>query len=272
MNYPLMILVGKAGVGKDTVASFLAKKGGICIAQADPLKRYAYQVLRMNEHQLWGPSEARNAPDPRSRDLIHRDSDNSLRRRWLVNVGLTSEDGFASREAFRFLEEWEEEFLWARKDLDKPLTPRHVLQTLGTEFGRRLRPSIWVDNAGDTAAKLLETQKDYSRMNGVTETRRRNEFVVITDGRFMNEVLAVKKMGGKAFKIVGSEAELPGLGSKHASETEQDGIPDSWFDAVLTNDKSMGLEAAEILADAITPRPPPGIQPRIFTLPKAGEK
>jgi len=270
MNFPLMILVGKAGVGKDTIAGFLAKRGGICIAQADPLKRFAYQVLGMSEHQLWGPSEARNAPDPRPRRRILLDADlESSRKRWLMDIGLVGSDGRVDPSAVDALDYWERTFLWSNEDLDKPLTPRHVLQTLGTEFGRSLNPSIWVDYAADTAVKLLETQRAYDRKSGVTLIPHRNEFVVITDGRFLNEVLSVKEIGGKAYKIVGANAELPDQGSQHASETQQNEIPDIWFDGIVFNDKKHGLEAAEDLADRIAPRKPSLVVPQLaFTVGK----
>jgi hypothetical protein len=58
-------LVGKAGVGKDTVADYFVQKDFIKIALADDLKRLAKQIYGFSNDQLWGPSELRNAPDIR---------------------------------------------------------------------------------------------------------------------------------------------------------------------------------------------------------------
>lgn len=62
----LIGISGLAGSGKDTVADFLVNDHGFTkVALADPLKRIARDVYDFTEEQLWGPSENRNAPDPR---------------------------------------------------------------------------------------------------------------------------------------------------------------------------------------------------------------
>ena len=59
-------LAGKAGSGKSTVARHLVKQYGyVEIALADAVKRIAKQLYGFTDEQLWGPSEARNAPDLR---------------------------------------------------------------------------------------------------------------------------------------------------------------------------------------------------------------
>lgn len=75
-------------------------------------------------------------------------------------------------------------------------TPRHAMQTLGTEWGRKLmHEDLWVDvtmNAADG-----------------------HEGVVISDVRFPNEVAAIKDRGGVIYRV-----ERPGVdrSDEHPSE------------------------------------------------------
>lgn len=59
-------LIGHAGCGKDTFADHLVNKYGFCkVSFADPMKRFCKEVYDFSDEQLWGPSEKRNAGDPR---------------------------------------------------------------------------------------------------------------------------------------------------------------------------------------------------------------
>lgn len=58
----LIALAGRAGAGKNTVATML---GGHEISFAEPLKRFCQEVFAFSDAQVWGPSECRNAPDER---------------------------------------------------------------------------------------------------------------------------------------------------------------------------------------------------------------
>lgn len=59
-------ICGKAGSGKSTLADFLVNNHGyVCVSFADPLKRICRDVYDFTDEQLWGPSEKRNAGDPR---------------------------------------------------------------------------------------------------------------------------------------------------------------------------------------------------------------
>ena len=62
----LTALVGQANSGKDTVAGYFVNNHNfVQVALADPLKRLGSKVFEFTEEQLWGPSEYRNALDPR---------------------------------------------------------------------------------------------------------------------------------------------------------------------------------------------------------------
>lgn len=263
MTTPIVMIVGPAGSGKDTVAGMLAEHGGVCIAQADPMKRFAREVFKFTDDQLWGPSENRNAPDPRGTssdtwEMVYPyflgglggHDQSEYTQLWLNAIGLG--------RCMPQLLAWFDDHVTTQPTL----TPRHVLQTLGTEFGRKLRDDVWVTYAQNTAQRLLEGNLDYDRTVGpISRTSGRTEFVVITDGRFKNEVLATKRAGGMVLKVTGPEATaLQGAAGKHQSEQEQNSIPDFWFDGIIWNDKARGLDnlrsTVNLIAESVIKLPP----------------
>lgn len=84
------------------------------------------------------------------------------------------------------------------------LSPREALQTLGTEWGRKCFPDVWVSLAARRARKLLD--------DGTS--------VVFTDVRFLNEALAIRALNGKLWRIRRPEADA--IASAHQSERELD--------------------------------------------------
>jgi len=79
------------------------------------------------------------------------------------------------------------------------ITPREILQRLGTEVGREFDKDLWIKNLKSRAEK--------------SETS-----IVIDDCRFFNESEAIKSMGGHVIGI--KRADLKA--SNHASELEMD--------------------------------------------------
>jgi hypothetical protein len=207
-------ICGHAGSGKDTAADFLVKEGYCKVSLADPLKRICADVFGFTKEQLWGPSENRNAGDPR------------YPRTRAVHPGLDH----------------------LEPDL---LSPRVALQTLGTEFGRYCYDNVWIDYAIRVARRVLEDQGQspfeahqgcwfYSPARGLWGDPRaprsdRAQGVVIPDVRFRNEVDAIKQAGGRVFRIArpGSTGDVGIKG--HASESEMDGISVERFDALIEN-------------------------------------
>jgi hypothetical protein len=95
-------------------------------------------------------------------------------------------------------------------------TPRYIMQTLGTEWGRNtIRDNLWVDAA-------LAQARSYMACN---------RHVVFDDMRFPNELLAVVKAGGEVWKIVRPGAPSPA--TQHPSEGLLDGYE---FDHIIVND------------------------------------
>lgn len=88
----------------------------------------------------------------------------------------------------------------------QPLTIRHVLQTLGTEWGRECcYQGIWVDIA-------LQRARTCGK-----------EMAVITDCRFDNEFRAIRQAGGELWHVHGHGKGLEGEAGTHPSEVDLDG-------------------------------------------------
>lgn len=179
-------LSGKAGAGKDTVAGFLVWNHQFeSIALADPMKKFCKEMFGFSREQLWGPSSARNAVDPRY-----------------------------------------------------GISPREALQKLGTEWGRACYENVWVDYAMKQAQFRLHS----IACSGV----------VITDVRFKNEYDAIKKAGGRVWRIIRPSSGLEGAAAAHASENDL--TDDMEYDKVIDN-TGESLEAlAKTVKDTIEGR------------------
>jgi hypothetical protein len=239
-NTPIIIVSGKAGSGKDTVAGYIAENyNGVCVAQADPMKRFVKGLVGFTDHQLWGPSEARNAAVPAA-DLNH-----------LTDAGLEMHgdrlclDVFghyhgADSMFFVTLKDWYNTYVRASLDKNGEISARVVLQTLGTEWGRKFAPKMWIERAITNARKLVEGGFTYTREGGmVTNPDRAFDYAVITDGRFRNEMLGVAYLGGTTWRVTRPSKELKLVGiAGHKSESEMDGIPDHFFSDTIVNDST----------------------------------
>jgi hypothetical protein len=106
------------------------------------------------------------------------------------------------------------------------LTPREALQTLGTEFGRKCYPDIWVD--------ILI--REYNKENALKD--RHNTNYVVADVRFINEIKKLRQYG-PVIRIERPVDGLEGKAGEHISETSLDSIPKGYFDACIVNDSSL---------------------------------
>lgn len=113
-----------------------------------------------------------------------------------------------------------DEELKEKIDLRYGMSPRRMLQHLGTDVFREIYPNIWVDHL---IRRIKRLKKDKPELR-----------IVASDVRFKNEKEAIEKEGGYVWKIVrrgntGSSSGIEG----HASECDLDSVPDSDFSAVL---------------------------------------
>lgn len=104
-------------------------------------------------------------------------------------------------------------------------TPRELLQTLGTEWGRTfVGPDVWVAAARRNVEYELEL--------GATG-------VVFDDCRFENEAAMIRQMGGLVI-------ELRRSGTQQMAHASEAGVPAYLVDAVIVND---GLTEAQLGAE-----------------------
>lgn len=216
-------LVGRAGCGKDTVKQMLMEIiGAAPLSFADPMKELAREVFEFSYEQLYGPSDARNHPDPRYGAMGTRWYNRVgrwLRRKRIQRNWARATDRFLDYHQ-KWLNElvpnWEKQFPYAASkltdwffDLQRHdvISPRLVLQTLGTEWGRSVHENLWVLVAGERAEKKLTMSN-----------------VVISDVRFINEARILRnEYGAEIWKIERPSVKKLGAGVKnHPSERDID--------------------------------------------------
>jgi hypothetical protein len=115
-------------------------------------------------------------------------------------------------------------------------SPRQLLQTLGTEWGRGMvSENIWIDIGMRRIDRLLADGRN----------------VVVTDVRFDNEAAAIKSAGGEVWQIVRGEGCVRGVSMRHASEA---GVAQTLVDRVVGNwstlEKLRQTVAANVLSGA----------------------
>lgn len=231
---PLVLLVGAAGVGKDTSAELIQDLYGaesvFVTASAKPLKELARSIFFFNNDQLYGPSENRNQIDPRfvpySEGWNFLMMDNPMNplesSRLATQLCDWATRSYDYNKALKV--SMEVATLLRNESMTAGgLSPRVVLQILGTEFGRALDRNIWIKQSSDAGVQALEDGKWIS---------------IITDGRFLNEVFTVKKAGGMVIKLCGDST----IQSGHQSEMEIAKIPQTLIDYTIYNRKVNGKE------------------------------
>lgn len=119
--------------------------------------------------------------------------------------------GYTSGEAFVLLHERKEEVL-----PDLGVSTRHLLRTLGTEWGRTcVHPQLW----------LMSFR---SRLAGL-------QLVVVDDVRFPNEAQLIQQLGGQVWKVLRPGQDRP---AEHSS----DGGLEDWDGFARTIDNNGSLE------------------------------
>ena len=109
----------------------------------------------------------------------------------------------------------------------EPLTIRQLLIDIGTGLGRTYNKDIWLDVFAHTIDKNKD--KNYN-------------MVILTDCRFINEFNFIKGKGFFNIKIVREDSS----NINHISETEQDSIPESEFDAIIYNNSTLDHLSNEV--------------------------
>jgi len=223
-------IMGNAGVGKDTTAVFA--KPAVTVALADKIKRICLDVFGFSLDQLWGPSPERNRPDLRY--CRNAELRSQLTAMFGAKYGLTLEAAIRDNVLVKQYEPLLTEAF---------VTPRDALRTLGTEWGRMHYPDIWVDEVLDVIQQLSAGRwLGYVQAAGLVKLDEPHDWtehslVVIPDCRFINEVEAIYRVGGKVIRVRNPRVDPPT--TTHVSETEQLEVPDSMLSHVLVNDSDL---------------------------------
>jgi hypothetical protein len=254
----LVAISGQAGAGKDTVADFLVKDHQFAkVSLADPLKRICKDIFDFSDQQLWGPSEMRNQPDKRYPREQHEFTFDTEGKSACKVCGFKTQifkDGNVIVSEAPPMSAWPQCYL----------TPRYALQLSGTEFGRKCYPNVWIDYALRVSEQLLNEGYSYSQQQGAQArrshardggARARHTLpyagVVIPDCRFINEMKVIRAANGKVIRIKRQSTSLQEAAAQHASEKEQQSIPDKEFDHVILNDttiEDLGNKITQFLA------------------------
>lgn len=114
------------------------------------------------------------------------------------------------------------------------LTPRQILQRLGSDVARNIHPDTWVRYLIDRikAGRLVVPYPDRTRPTHLSVMSFQSRYAVV-DVRFQNEAKAITDNGGVLIRVV-----RPSLrsGDDHISETEGDNIE---VNATVMNDCSL---------------------------------
>ena len=209
----IIVISGQAGSGKDTAADFIVEKFGfVKVGLADILKRICKEIFDFSDERLYGPSEKRGEPDTRY---------------------LRGKDYLSSRLA---------------------------LITLG-QAGRDCYESVWADYALRISKILIEDKSVmYTQQEGLVQRVEQTSMgewkrddapkgiipgVVISDGRYFDEIMTFKKENAFLIRIIRSNLPYNKYAG-HLSESGQSEIPDNIFDEVVMNDGSKEDLYAEI--------------------------
>jgi hypothetical protein len=111
------------------------------------------------------------------------------------------------------------------------ITGRHLMQTLGTEWGRAIHPDIWV----------------MALVNALKRHADHNDLIVITDTRFNNEACWVRRQPrGEVWHILRNDR--PALTPEAQAHASEAGVAKDFKDLTIHNNST--LEALYLIVDS----------------------
>jgi hypothetical protein len=173
-------IVGRKGAGKDTLANFIKKHNPDfqIYHYADRLKEICEQIFPVTHAQLFDA------------DLKEKPFENAIH---IDNYVPCIEEAVGMEVPYCGL---------------IALSPRNLLQLVGTQYVRGARDSYWIDYLDEKIKK--------------EQSREENRFAIVSDVRFVNEAKMIKNFNdGCLLKITRS---VYGLSDRHASERGVDSV------------------------------------------------
>lgn len=235
----IIVLCGVRGSGKDTIGDILRDRHGFTKeAFANPLKEMVKHAFpAFTDEDLYGPSKNREREYKQypltncpwcGGGITYDKYDNRGGKYELMKDPLGHRRCMTTPD-----HDWLPEFV----------SPRIALQTLGTEWGRRLYTNVWIDACFERIKKHARPYYDGMGRHMIDprtgkpvewdEFYRTGVNYVITDGRFLNETRRSRELGGIVVKLTRGLKEST---DPHASEAELRTMPDAEFDHVFPND------------------------------------
>jgi len=227
-------IAGRKGHGKDSVAKILEEQGWTVVAFADELKRLAMGVFGLSPEEVFGGIEVKERP-------LEKMKDETLQK--MISFGKSAYPEMLAPiftrtnpiDAGKKMEEFVEEIL-----KEPVITSRLILQQMGTEFGRKLDPDVWVRRVQCHLGRLSLGGFAYNRYTGMRSVPGlpAPPGAAISDVRFENEASAIRGWGGKTL-WVDARKRLGDLGSgEHASEpTREEAL--TWCDGEIDNNGTL---------------------------------
>lgn len=220
----VIVLFGVKGSGKDTVGDLLRERYRFSKDSfASPLKKMVTEAFEFTHEDLYGPS--------------------SGREREYEQYPMSGE---CLRCGTALFNDTDGKLSCVQPDcgMQYPthVNPRIALQTLGTEWGRRLYKHVWIDAAArrvrNRAAKALTAWNEHCEEGTYVVPRLDLGFeppqqrFVFTDGRFISEHERCVSLGWTTVLLL---RKLDESTDTHASEAELKQIPRSSFNYMLDN-------------------------------------
>ncbi len=167
---------------------------------ADPLKQFCINVLGLKYSQCYGTDEQKNEPTT----LKWEDMPGVVTSKTSKNLRVSnSKDAELVKEKCSSIN--------CTYHTEGYMTGREVLQWFGTDICRKIFSDCWIN------ATIQKITRDASNI------------AIITDARFINEVEAIQKAGGKVLRLTRS----PHNDDIHPSELQLDSY--TKFDYVIDN-------------------------------------
>lgn len=277
MRHILICVSGWSKTGKDTACERLVRNHhSIQTGLADPAKRYIMDVYGFTYDQVFGPSESRNAGDPRIPknvyfqfgaepcsslttsvsgkgkewhyvDLDEEDVRKSNLSGALAKLGPSTEVGAGFRR-----------YYFQDTNPDFFLSPREVLQEHCEQFND-FHINTWIRKGLELQVELARVRRehnqwswtfDYQKEKGLVPLSALNRWFsseqpVVTcfsDFRHIHEFKMAREYDSSERAVVLVRVKRPGIIKPpfdHRSENEQALVRDSAFDFVINNDSSL---------------------------------